>query len=151
MLRSQYTYYVIILGGMGGPGRWLSWLGRGGPELGKHWLRNVWTLPKEAFKWNAIHFGRESHQKKDHKRWQRGGGHQKITEDHGHRGGGCKKIGQTEGAQEGNNYLQDQLSKSGSKDNIFKDHRPISTYSGKLLERVIYFGRWFDTLFDTGK
>ena len=48
MSQSQYTYYVIILGGMGGQGHaYLDYTGGGGdgPELGKSWVRNMCMLP----------------------------------------------------------------------------------------------------------
>ena len=44
MLGSQYTNYVIILGGMVGSRVMIILItqGRGDPELGKSWLRNMW-------------------------------------------------------------------------------------------------------------
>ena len=48
MLQSKFTYYVIILGGVGGQGHdYLDYAGGwgGGAELGKTWSRNICTLP----------------------------------------------------------------------------------------------------------
>ena len=102
-----------------------------GWRLGLHWCQ-VW----EGFKYYG-------HQK-DHKRWQ-GGGDSKRSQSI--RAGAliANTIGPTGGAQKGNDYSQDQVSKCGSRSDIFIDQYWLNQDSS-YKEKYILEGGWTPNL-----